>query len=455
MVSALLEARAISYAYTPGVPVVRQVSLAIMPGQTLFILGRNGGGKTTLLNCLAGIRRPTEGAVLLDGKDIATFGPQARARAVGLIPQIHTPAFAYSVREMVLMGRAPHLGFLGSPTRADHRIAEDALASVGLSALAERPYTEVSGGERQLVLIARGLAQKCRVLLMDEPSAHLDPSNTHRVLETVNQLTRMGLSFVITSHAPNNALAYADHVLLMKAGKAITCGTPEETLTEELLTRTYDMPTEVITSVVDGRTIPRAIIARRPLVLPPETLGVTGTDLEAIRERSRTEPQLLIVTGLSGAGKTTYCQRLAARAKELGLAAGGVLSPAVFEGDNKTRIDMVDVATGERRVLAMLPDGGDGELATPHWRFVEDTVRWGDDLLKDAAADDLLFVDELGVLEFTRGQGLMNAMRRIDEGRYRLACVVVRSALLPEAEKRWPKAHVLSGIGWRPLEEEG
>jgi ABC-type cobalamin/Fe3+-siderophores transport system ATPase subunit/nucleoside-triphosphatase THEP1 len=447
MVSTMLEARNLSYEYVPGVPVLREVSLKLEPGESLYLLGRNGGGKTTLLTCLAGLYQPTEGQVLLNGQDIHAYPPAERARRVGLIPQIHTPAFAYTVGEMVLMGRAPHLGLFGTPTRADLTIADESLEMVGLTALRERPYTEVSGGERQLTLIARGLAQKCDILLMDEPSAHLDLSNQHRVLEVVDQLAQQGLSFVISSHAPNNALAYADHVLLLRQGQVMAYGPPAETLTETLLSSVYGMRTEVIYEQ-DGETpIPRAVLPRRPLTLSPESLGEPGSALSEIFKKSRHTPQLILVTGMSGAGKTTWCARLIEQARQQGLSVRGVLSPAVFEDDRKIGIDMVDLQTGERRRLAGLRDGQAGELVTPQWRFDTDAMAEADRILGEVVDGDLLIIDELGPLEFGRGEGLIEGLRLLDEGRYKVACVVVRSSLLPVAQQRWPHAQVVSGRG--------
>ena len=166
----------------------------IDPGETLYILGRNGSGKTTLLSCLAGLLGTRlQVKFYWTGKNLQSFNPAERARMVGLIPQMHTPAFGYTVNEMVMMGRAPYLGWLGSPNRDDQAIVDEALAQLGLFELRDRPYTEISGGEQQLVLIARGLAQKCQLLLMDEPTAHLDLSNQHRILEIVSQLADRGL----------------------------------------------------------------------------------------------------------------------------------------------------------------------------------------------------------------------------------------------------------------------
>lgn len=255
-----LLAENLSYAYRASEPVLHHVSLALHPGQVIFLLGRNGSGKTTLMSCLMHILKPTTGRVLLDGRPIADYTPAQRAQHIGLIPQIHIPAFAYNAQEMVLMGRAPYMGLFGAPGKKDYAIARRALNAVGMYDYAERPYTELSGGQRQLVMIARGLAQQCDILLMDEPDAHLDPNNRYRVLDIVKRLaTQDKLTFVISSHDPNSALLYADRVLLLKAGKCRAFGTVAETLTETLLEDAYGMAVEVIHQ--DGQ--PRAIMPRR------------------------------------------------------------------------------------------------------------------------------------------------------------------------------------------------
>ncbi len=259
----ILEARNVTFAYAAGVPVLRRVSLTLERGMILYLLGRNGCGKTTLMQCLSGGLRPNAGQITLDGRDLHSYAPAERARQIGLIPQIHTPAFAYTVREIVLMGRAPHLGLFGSPGKRDYLIADEALESVGLAHYAHRPYTQISGGERQLVLIARGLAQRCQVLLMDEPDAHLDLHNQQKVMEIVARLAGQGLSFIVSSHAPNNALAYAHWVLLMKTGRVLSAGAPADTLTAPLLSDAYDLEADVIYDGADDQRVPRAVLPRR------------------------------------------------------------------------------------------------------------------------------------------------------------------------------------------------
>ena len=441
----LLQAHHLSFAYVPEQTVLHDISLKLDSGETLYILGRNGGGKTTLLSCLAGLLNPDTGQVELADKLLEDYSPTERARMIGLIPQMHIPAFSYSVREMVMMGRAPHLGWLGSPSSVDHRIVEESLEQVGLYELRDRPYTEISGGERQLVLIARGLAQKCRVLLMDEPTAHLDLSNQHRILEIVNQLSQQGLSFIISTHAPNDALTYADHVLLLNGGWVTDYGSPEETLTEPLLSTVYGIRTEVIYQTENGVPTPRAVVPRRPATMLPESLEDPDSLLSQVFAKRKKEPQLILVTGLSGAGKTSWCKRLVNIAQEKGFSVSGILSPGIYQGDQKIGIAVKDLETGKKRQMAQLRAGGREKLTTPRWTFDTDAMAWANDILKEDAESDLLIIDELGPLEFLRDKGLTAGLARIDSGHYEVACVVIRSSLLPKVLQRWPDALVVSG----------
>ncbi len=424
---------------------LHDVSLEVAAGEVLFLLGRNGSGKTTLLSCLSGIQRPSHGEVWLDGRALHDYEAGERARRVGLIPQLHTPAFAYSVREMVLMGRAPHLRLFGAPSAADRAIADEALENVGLQDLGERPYTEISGGERQLTLIARGLAQQCAVLLMDEPSAHLDLNNQHRVLEMVGQLARQGLSFIISSHAPTNALEYADRVLLLHRGRVMAYGPPAATLTEPLLSAAYGLRMEMLYERKNGQAWPRAVMAQRPFTLPPAALDWPDSPLaQALADGAG--PHLFLITGLSGAGKTTWCGEVVQRARARGLRVAGLWSPAVLADGRKIGIDMVDLHTLERRRLANLRGKEATAVSTIQWAFDEAVIAWGNAVLAHLPESDLLVIDELGPLEFMRGEGLLAGLQVIDNGRYRVACVVIRPSLLPEAQARWPHAHIINPV---------
>ena len=437
-----LQAQHLQFAYLPERKVLDDVSLEISSGETLYILGRNGSGKTTLLSCLAGLMTLAAGQVLLDGQDLLAFSPAERARKVGLIPQMHTPAFSYTVNEMVMMGRAPYLGWLGSPSRDDQAIVDEALAQLGLFELRNRPYTEISGGEQQLVLIARGLAQKCQLLLMDEPTAHLDLSNQHRILEIVSQLGDRGLSFIISSHSPNNALAYADRVLLLAGGKVTAYGSPEATLTEPKLSAIYGIRTEVITNG-DGK--PLAVVTQRPIALEPKSLRDPHSPLGQIFARSKAEPQLILVTGLSGVGKTTWCTQLIGLARDAGLKVNGLLSPSIFKDGRKVGIEVVGLHSGDHRQLARLREDGSAALQTPRWAFDSEAMAWANQVLAESGASDLTVIDELGPLEFFQNEGLTAGMAKLDAGDYQVAAVVIRSALLPQALSRWPNAIIVNG----------
>jgi iron complex transport system ATP-binding protein len=253
-----LVADRIRYAYRPGNDVLRDVSFAVNEGKILFILGANGSGKTTLLDCLSGIRTPRSGGVTVDGVRLADLSIRDRARRLGVVPQLHEPVFSYTVGQAVLMGRAPHLGLFSGPGREDWKAVQQALDAVGAVDLRDRPYTGISGGERQLVLIARGLAQGASCLLMDEPTAHLDPHHQHDVLTVVRRLADDGFSFVVTSHHPNNALLYADEVVFLAEGASIIRGTPTAVITEESLRVAYAMEFEILRGA-DGT---RAILPR-------------------------------------------------------------------------------------------------------------------------------------------------------------------------------------------------
>lgn len=251
-----LEARNLSYAYVPGNPVLKGVSLALERGRSLFLLGANGSGKTTLLECLGGLRAPQGGQVLLDGRPLAELPLRERAKKIAYVPQFAEAAFAFTVEDLVLFGRAPHLGALGRPRPEDREKARHALALVGLEDLAQRPVTTLSGGEKRLALVARALAQEAPYLLLDEPDAHLDPANQHRVLSMICGLVRGGWGVLATTHSPNSALLYGGEVLLLRAGSALAYGAPKEVLRPELLEAAYGIPFQL---VGDG-TGPQAVL---------------------------------------------------------------------------------------------------------------------------------------------------------------------------------------------------
>ncbi len=250
-----LSATDLSYSYVPGRLALRDITLALDGSGTTFILGGNGSGKTTLIQCLCGIRAPKAGSVQLDGTDLRRLHPLQRARSIGFVPQIHEPVFTYSVYQVVMMGRAPYLGPFSAPQKADRQRVAEALHALDLWELRNRPYTAISGGEQRLTLIARGLTQGAKYLLMDEPDAHLDPRHQHDVFTRIVDLAAEGFTFAISSHNPNNAILYGARAVLLAAGRLIAQGTPQEIITPKLLQEAYGMQFETITDTNGLRAV--------------------------------------------------------------------------------------------------------------------------------------------------------------------------------------------------------
>jgi iron complex transport system ATP-binding protein len=251
----ILQARQLAFGY-PGREVGRDVDLALAPGRALALLGPNGGGKTTLLKTLLGLLAPLGGEVLLDGKPLGSTPVRDRARLIGYVPQVHLGTFAFSVADVVLMGRTAHHGPFTQPSTHDRGVAAAALHRFGLTPLAERPYTMISGGERQLVLIARALAQEPRLVVLDEPTASLDFGNQGRVLSEIRSLKRAGLAVLFTTHDPNHAFRVADDVATLRAGRLLASGLAAEVVTRAHLQELYGAPVREVGAAPDPAFLP-------------------------------------------------------------------------------------------------------------------------------------------------------------------------------------------------------
>jgi len=227
--------------------VVSGISLAMTSGDLLCLLGPNGVGKTTFFKALLGLLKVQSGKILLNGEDISTWPHRKIATKVGYVPQTHSPPFPFKVLDVVVMGRAAHVGMFSSPSLRDRTIAEEALAALGIAHLAERVYTELSGGERQLVMIARALAQQPEILIMDEPTSNLDFGNQIKVLGHIKRLTEgRRLGVIMTTHLPNHAFLCASKVAVMGHDRSFTIGTPETVITGTYLKQVYGVEVKVI-----------------------------------------------------------------------------------------------------------------------------------------------------------------------------------------------------------------
>lgn len=246
-----LAAQALSIGY-PDRVVGRDLDITLGTGEVLALLGPNGGGKTTLLKTLLGLIRPKAGTVLLDGKPLDSLSIRDRARIIAYVPQVHSGTFAYSVETVVLMGRTAHGGLFSRPSARDVAVAAQALDRFGIGHLAQRPYTLISGGERQLVLLARALAQEPRFVVLDEPTASLDFGNQGKVMAEIRALAASGHGVLFTTHDPNHALRAADRAFLLRAGTRIADGPVATILDRTHLEALYGAPVERLTDPATG-----------------------------------------------------------------------------------------------------------------------------------------------------------------------------------------------------------
>jgi len=236
----------LSYGY-PGRAVGQHLGFTVAAGEVLCVLGRNGEGKSTLFKTILGLLPPRAGAVRVDGEPILGWSPRRRALTFGYVPQNSGGVFPFSVAELVLMGRTAHRGVFTAPFAVDRIAADEAIATLGIDHLAAREWSRVSGGERQLAVLARALAQEPRILVLDEPTASLDFGNQVRVLDAVRNLAeKRGLSVLLSTHHPDQAFACADRVAVLAGGELLRIGAPAEVITPETLRACYSVDVAVL-----------------------------------------------------------------------------------------------------------------------------------------------------------------------------------------------------------------
>ena len=242
----LLEVQDLSGGYGSG-DIVKGVSCAADAGEILCLVGPNGCGKTTLFRLMLGHLTATGGSIRIDGQDALSLSPKALANLVAYIPQHHAPVFAYTVLDMVIMGRASHFSAFDAPKAVDRDAAFDALEKLNIAHFANRKYTALSGGQRQMVLIARAICQSAKMFIMDEPGASLDYANQQLLMEVVADLAARGYCIVMSTHSPEHPASIGHKVLLMKEGRVAAFGAPEAVITPEILEKVYDIEMDVAT----------------------------------------------------------------------------------------------------------------------------------------------------------------------------------------------------------------
>lgn len=242
----LLHVQGLGFSHDSTAPLLQGLSFTLARGSTLCLLGPNGSGKSTLMRCILGLVKLQAGRVLVDGHDIATTSPAQRAKLMAYVPQSSTGAFPFTVFDVVLMGRSAHLRFMADPTTADHHAAREALARLHIAHLERRAYNQLSGGERQLVLLARALAQRSPLLVMDEPCTGLDLGHQVQVLQAMRSLADEGYAVLLSTHLPEHAFALDAHVALLAERSLRGPAPAAELLTAAELSRLYSTAVDVL-----------------------------------------------------------------------------------------------------------------------------------------------------------------------------------------------------------------
>ncbi|MCQ2511958.1 MAG: ABC transporter ATP-binding protein [Lachnospiraceae bacterium] len=227
-------------------PVLKGVSFEAGKGELISVLGPNGVGKSTLFKCILGLLKPEQGDVIINGTSLKEMTPAMLAREIAYIPQFHNPVFSYTVFDMVLMGTTAQMSKLSVPKEEQMKYAEEALKILDIYHLKDRNYANISGGERQMTLIARAIAQQAKILIMDEPSASLDFGNKIRLMKTVRTLTNNGYTVIQSTHDPEQACFYSSKILAMYDGQNLAFGRPPDIIDSRLISKLYGMDIDVI-----------------------------------------------------------------------------------------------------------------------------------------------------------------------------------------------------------------
>ncbi|MDR8522393.1 ATP-binding cassette domain-containing protein [Shewanella fidelis] len=364
-----------------GKQLLQDVSFELAAGEFLAVLGANGAGKTTLMNCLCGLNQPSQGRVKLNGQPLNNMTRAEIAQQMALVPQQQETAFAFTALEMVVMGRTPFLSTFESPSEQDIHDAKRVMQLLDVGGLAKADYNRLSGGERQLVLLARALFQSEQLLLLDEPTNHLDYRNKFQILSQVKRsCVESNTAVIAILHDPNLAQLYADKVLLLEHGKVLDYGERSAVMTSKNISRLYGLATASYQ------------VASQEFFMPQNVLGLSLS-------------KVLIVTGESGSGKTTALAALIEQCQQQQIKLKGMLCPGVMKDGRRFSSDIVDIATGERCLFGHRTGVLDKKTGT-RFSFTEAGLALGLQALdhNNFNQGDICIVDEIGPMELG-GQG--------------------------------------------------
>lgn len=356
--------------------IVKGVTAHADAGEILCLVGPNGCGKTTLFRLILGALKATSGKVLIDGHDTSQLSQKELAKLVAYIPQYHTPIYEYTVLEIVLMGRASHFSAFDQPSDADREAAFNALEKINAAHLANEKYTDLSGGQRQLILIARAICQEAKVFVMDEPAANLDYANHQLLMDVIVDLAKKGYLVVMSTHSPEHPASIGSKVLMMKSGKVASFGSPEEVITSENLEKVYGVEMDVATFY--------------------DRYGVKRTICFPVRKPKEEKVHVLIV-GSIGVGKSTLINAVVKKTgkkiagyrtkKYAGTTWQGLLDPLFFHPvDEEPDFNKKNLLSYSRENGSMV-------------RILGAFDKHADEIVGDLDDNSIIVFDEMGYIE--------------------------------------------------------
>ncbi len=242
----ILDVRNISYGYSTDCRVFDDVSFTVETGEICCIIGANGVGKTTLFKSILKLLKIQKGEIRIDGENIGKWSTRRMAKTIAYVSQLHVPPFPYKIKDVVMLGRVSSTGYFKQPSVLDYDIAEKAMKDMGVWEMRDQIYTDISGGERQLVMIARALAQEPQILVMDEPTANLDYGNQVKVMREIRALKEKGYAIVMTTHSPDQAFACDSNVVLLQRDSPVIFGPASHVITEKNLQEAYGVQVKIM-----------------------------------------------------------------------------------------------------------------------------------------------------------------------------------------------------------------